>query len=67
MQFNDRTRKQLAEALGPDNKWFCSQKSGHEVTDPETLVKHYIKNGGAEDFARRFESPPSSEDGRHGG
>jgi len=61
MQFNDRIRQQLAEALGPDNKWFCSQKSGHEVTDPETLVKHYIKNGGAEDFARRCNSPPPPE------
>ena len=38
------------EALGPDNKWYCSQRHGYEVTDPETLLKHYIKYGGAYHF-----------------
>lgn len=46
---------QLAEALGPDNRWFCAQALGKTVDDPETLLKYFIKSGGAEDFAARFD------------
>jgi hypothetical protein len=49
-----RLRLQLTEALGPVNRWFCSQAHGWEVDDPEVLVAYYIKFGGAADFARRF-------------
>jgi hypothetical protein len=52
---NRRIRLQIAEALGPTNRWFCSEAHGCEVRDVELLLTHYIKNGGAEDFARRFE------------
>ena len=50
-----RLRSQLAEALGPVNRWFCSQAYGRPVDDPETLLVYYIRNGGAADFANRFE------------
>jgi hypothetical protein len=52
MQF--RTRVQLAEALGPVNRWFCSQACGFAVQDPELLLTYYIKSGGAADFALRY-------------
>jgi hypothetical protein len=50
-----RIRFQLAEALGPTNRWFCSEALGFEVRDAELLLAYYIKNGGAEDFAKRYE------------
>jgi hypothetical protein len=51
-----RIRLQIAEALGPTNRWFCSEAHGCEVRDAELLLTHYIKNGGAEDFAKRYAS-----------
>jgi hypothetical protein len=50
-----RTRVQLAEVLGTDNRWFCSQFYAREITDPETLMRYFIEQGGAADFARRFD------------
>ncbi len=47
---SDFLEQQRREALGADNKWYCSQHEGYEVTDPETLLKHYIKYGGAYRF-----------------
>ena len=49
-----RIRLQIAEALGPINRYYCSEKHGCDVRDAEKLLAHYIKNGGAEDFARRY-------------
>jgi hypothetical protein len=50
-----RFRLQLAEAFGPINRWFCSEAYGREIDDPELLIIHYIKSGGAADFAERFD------------
>lgn len=47
MDFLDR---QMREALGPVNKWYCSQHFGFEICDPETLLAYYIKHGGAYHF-----------------
>lgn len=60
-----RIRHQLAEAFGPTNRWFCSEAHGFEVRDAELLLTHYIKNGGAEDFARRFEQGLTTTDAEH--
>lgn len=49
-----RVRLQLAEALGPLNRWFCSEAYGREIDDAELLLIYYIKSGGAADFARRY-------------
>jgi hypothetical protein len=49
-----RVRLQLAEALGPENRWYCSEAFGREIDDPDTLLTYYIKSGGAADFARRY-------------
>ena len=49
-----RCRLQLAEALGPTNRWYCSQARGYPVDDREMLLAYFIKSGGAADFAARF-------------
>ena len=46
--------EQLHEALGPVNKWYCSQCYGFEVTDPDTLLAYYIRHGGAWQFRQRY-------------
>jgi hypothetical protein len=50
-----RVRLQLAEAFGPVNRWDCSEFHGREVDEAELLLTHYIKSGGADDFARRYD------------
>src|SRR5689334_3197800 len=50
-----RTRKQMSEALGPDNRYFCSKYFRRQVDDPEQLWRYFIASGGAADFARRFD------------
>lgn len=60
---SDCLNQQRQEALGPVNKWYCSQYFGYEITDPEILLAYYIKHGGALNFRRehlieiRSESP----------
>ena len=49
-----RTQLQLDEACGALNCWFCSQAYGRPIEDPETLMRHYIRSGGAADFAKRY-------------
>ena len=53
MKLKEHLQMQLAEALGPVNRWYCSQFYGHEITDPDELLEYYIKHGGSESFARR--------------
>ena len=43
---NFRVRQQLAEALGPVNRWFASQARGRHVENPEELITHFVSNGG---------------------
>ena len=47
-------QKQIEEALGPVNRWYCSEFFRREVTDPNKLIEYYIRSGGAVDFARRY-------------
>lgn len=49
-----RLRKQLAEAFGPVNRWYCSQAYGQPVDDRDLLLTYFIKSGGAADFAVRY-------------
>jgi hypothetical protein len=44
----------MTEALGPLNRWYCSQAYCQEIDDEELLLKYYIKSGGAVDFAKRY-------------
>ena len=54
--------KQCQEALGPVNKWYCSQFHGYEVTDPEVLLAYYIKHGGASHFRSQHEKGSGTPD-----
>ena len=49
---SDCMHQQRQEALGPVNKWYCSQYFGYEVNNPELLLAYYIKHGGALNFRR---------------
>jgi hypothetical protein len=49
-----RLRKQLAEALGPVNRWYCSQAYRRPVDEPDVLLTYFIKSGGAANFALRY-------------
>lgn len=55
-----RVELQLAEALGPINRWFCSEAHGRAVDDQELLLVYYIRSGGAADFARRYDQAMST-------
>ena len=52
MTVSDYITGQVREALGPVNRWYCAQRYGREITDPEALLRHYITHGGASGFAR---------------
>lgn len=54
-----RFQCQRTEALGQTNRWYCSQSHGRAIEDPELLWRYYIKSGGAEDFATRFDAAMS--------
>jgi hypothetical protein len=54
-----RLRLQLAEALGPVNRWYCSQAHGRPISDPELLIRYFVKSGGAWNFAMRYEQAMS--------
>src|SRR5437763_13210375 len=56
-----RVRLQLAEALGSTNRWYCAQFYGREIHDKEILLAYFIKHGGADDFAVRFNNAMSKE------
>lgn len=54
-----RVRTQLAEALGPVNRWYCSMYYDRMIDDPELLIQYFIKSGGARNFALRFQEAMS--------
>jgi len=60
--------EQKREALGPVNRWYCSQHYGYEVNDPETLLAYYIKHGGAYHYRQehRFDPAQSTPTGTCG-
>lgn len=41
------------EILGSDNMWFTGVTIGHHPT-PEEAARHYVENGGPENFQKRF-------------
>jgi hypothetical protein len=55
MTLNEYLRGQLQEACSAENKWFCSQYFGYEVTDPKVLLEYYIRHGGTQHFAQRHQ------------
>jgi len=61
MEISKYLSHQMQEALGADNKWFCSQYYGYEICDQETLLSYYIKHGGAKHFREKAESVTHGE------
>jgi hypothetical protein len=57
----ERVRLQLAEALGPVNRWYCSQAYGYPINDVDMLLAYFIKSGGATDFAIRYKNAMGPE------
>jgi hypothetical protein len=55
MTLREYLRGQMQEASGPENKWYCSQYYGYEVTDPKVLLEYYIKHGGTQRFASQYQ------------
>jgi hypothetical protein len=55
----DYLHQQQQEALGPVNKWYCSQYYGYEINDPEKLLSYYIKHGGASHFCQEHTLDPT--------
>ena len=45
--------RQIEEIFSSENRYFVWEKLGRSGTDME-LAWHYILNGGARDFARRY-------------
>lgn len=56
-----RAELQREEALGSDNRWFCSLYFRKEITNEDVLLTYYIKSGGAADFADRFREAMSMD------
>jgi hypothetical protein len=54
MTLAEYLRLQMVEALGDENRWYCSQYYQREITDHEILFRYYIQHGGAKNFAERF-------------
>ncbi len=55
MNLSEYLRGQLQEACSAENKWYCSQYFGYEITDPKTLLEYYIKHGGTQHFAQQHQ------------
>jgi hypothetical protein len=50
MTLKQRLQRQIDAALSPENRWYCAEFYGCEITDPDTLMEYFIKHGGAEAF-----------------
>jgi hypothetical protein len=50
MNLKDHLKRQIEAALGPVNRWYCSEFYGREITDADVLLEYFIKHGGAEHF-----------------
>jgi hypothetical protein len=50
MNLKDHLNRQIEAALGPVNRWYCSEFYGREISDPDVLLEYFIKHGGAEHF-----------------
>ena len=55
MTLSEYLRGQLHEARSADNKWYCGQYYGHEMTDPKVLMEYYIRHGGTKHFAQQHQ------------
>ena len=52
MTLREHLQRQIEAALGPENRWYCSEFFGREITDPDLLLEYFIKHGGADFFGQ---------------
>ena len=52
ISFEERRKKQEAEILSNDNRWYAGLAIGHDPT-PEECAWHYVNSGGAKRFAEQ--------------
>ena len=50
MTLKQHIHRQIEAALGPENRWYCSEFYGCEITDHDVLLEYFIKHGGADYF-----------------
>jgi len=50
MTLKEHLQRHIDAALGPENRWYCSEFYGREITDGDVLLEYFIKHGGAEFF-----------------
>src|SRR5207249_4600016 len=60
-QLRQHNLRQIALAMGPVNRWYCSEYYGYNVQDADLLLGYFIKHGGAEHFARECDAERESE------
>lgn len=53
MDMHEYMQQQIEQAMSALNRWFCSQYYGHDIDDPEVLLRYYIQHGGAKDFSNQ--------------
>ncbi|MCU0679342.1 MAG: hypothetical protein MUC28_02760 [Planctomycetes bacterium] len=53
ISFKEFLDMQKKEMLGETNMYYASKAAGHQVSSDEAAL-HYIKNGGAADFRKRY-------------
>jgi hypothetical protein len=52
MTLKEHNQRQIDAALAPENRWYCSEFYGREITDGDVLLEYFIKHGGAECFGK---------------
>jgi len=50
MNLKEHLKRQIEAALGPENRWYCAEFYGREISDEDVLLEYFIKHGGAEHF-----------------
>ena len=45
-------KNQFKEAMSEKNRYYCCQYYKQEITNPEILLRYYIKFGGAENYRK---------------
>jgi hypothetical protein len=56
-----RALLQIAEARSDFNRYHCCNFHRRDITDPNELLAYFIKHGGAESFAKKFEEAMSDD------
>jgi len=65
MNLTDWNKKQIKEALSPDNRWYFGEAHPHiKNPTPNQLIAYYIANRGATNFRKAHESEKPTKEMR---